>query len=793
MNVPRSWLEAFVGALPGDQEVVDLLDGLGLAVEAVHHLPAAPAGVVFADIVDVRDVDGSDHLKRVVLDDGSRQHVVVCGAPNATVGLRTALALPGTYLPAVDLAVEVRTVRGVESAGMACSPRELGLYDVGSGIASFGLDAPLGDEVRAAWPTETVFELELTPNRADAFSVLGVARDLAAKLGRQVVAPWDGTNGGFPADVAPPSPDVGADASSGRIEVDDPAAAPCVVLAWIDDVTVGPSPLWLQRRLAAVGLRPRNAVVDVTNYATFEIGQPTHAYDARVLRDGVLQVRRARDGEVVTLLDGAERILDPRDLVIATPDDADGSKAIGLAGVMGGLHDSVKDDTTVVALEVAHFDPPTVRAGAKRNAVRSDASVRFERGVDPALPPRAAAYVARLIEQVSGGTVRRPLLVEGGSTVRPAIDFRPSRVEFLMGFDVEPSTQAAYLAALGCTVTGTDDTWSVVPPTWRFDLSLEEDLIEEVARLHGYEHVGTTRPDLPFTPSGIDVTHRALRTWLAGAGLQETIGYVFTGDDDIERARAPRATVRLSNPQGIERSRLRTALYPGLLSAAALDRRDEGTATFEVGRTFAGAERERLAILLSGPWERDGWRSGTTMDVWRLKGLLERYAAAQRSEVRFVPAAGDSVPMLHPGVAARVLWNGRDVGFAGRIHPSVARSFELGDVYVAELDLPLEPRRLVVEEVPRQPFAERDLAVVAPRSVPYATLESLVRAVAGPALIECFPFDVYTGPPLDEEHRSVAIRLRWRDPERALRDAEVDVWFGAVVERLRTEGYELRG
>lgn len=180
MNVPRSWLEAFVGALPGDQEVVDLLDGLGLAVEAVHHLPAAPAGVVFADIVDVRDVDGSDHLKRVVLDDGSRQHVVVCGAPNATVGLRTALALPGTYLPAVDLAVEVRTVRGVESAGMACSPRELGLYDVGSGIASFGLDAPLGDEVRAAWPTETVFELELTPNRADAFSVLGVARDLAA-------------------------------------------------------------------------------------------------------------------------------------------------------------------------------------------------------------------------------------------------------------------------------------------------------------------------------------------------------------------------------------------------------------------------------------------------------------------------------------------------------------------------------------------------------------------------------------------------------------------------------------
>jgi phenylalanyl-tRNA synthetase beta chain len=364
-----------------------------------------------------------------------------------------------------------------------------------------------------------------------------------------------------------------------------------------------------------------------------------------------------------------------------------------------------------------------------------------------------------------------------------------------MGFDVAATVQRGYLTALGCRIEGSDDdeAWTVHPPSWRFDLSLEEDLIEEVARLHGYEHVGTTRPDLAFTPSGVDATHRGLRTWLADAGLQETIGYVFTGDDEIARSRAPKATVRLSNPQGIERARLRTALYPGLLAAAATNRGEGGVAFFEVGRTFEGEERERLAIVLAGAWDVDGWRQGTTVDLWRLKGVVERYAAVQNSVVQFVPADPATVPMLHSGVAARVTWNGRDVGFAGRVHPEVERAFEVDGAFVLEVDLPLEPRRLAVQEIPRQPFAERDVAVVASSDVPYAHLERLVRGAAGDALVECFPFDVYAGPPLEDGTRSVALRLRWRHPERALRDSEVDVWFARVVDELRARGYELRG
>jgi phenylalanyl-tRNA synthetase beta chain len=447
-----------------------------------------------------------------------------------------------------------------------------------------------------------------------------------------------------------------------------------------------------------------------------------------------------------------------------------------------------------VALEVAHFDPVRVRKTAKRHGLHTDAHLRFERGVDPALPPRAAAHCARLIAEVAGGTVHPATSRAGGARPRPEVAFRPSRVAFLMAFDVPAQRQRRYLEALGCGVREEgDDAWRVRPPSWRFDLSIEEDLIEEVARLHGYEHVGATRPDLPFVPPRTDPTHRELRGELAAAGLQETIAYVFTGEAELARARAPEPRVRLANPQGVERACLRTALHPGLLAAAASNRAEPGLALFEIGRAFLDEEEERLGVLLSGAWERGVWREGSRVDLWRLKGLLEGLATRRRSELALRPALADEAPMLHPGVAAVVRWNEREIGVAGRLHPEVAAGYELPETYLAEVSLPLEARRLAVGEVPRQPYAERDLAIVAPHDLPYARLRTLVTRAAGERLVDAFPFDVYEGAPLTEDQRSVAIRLRWRHPARALRDEEVDAWLDEVIEAVRAAGYDIRG
>jgi phenylalanyl-tRNA synthetase beta chain len=781
VRVPHSWLGAFLGdALPSLERTVELLDGLGLAVETVHRLPGAPAGVVVADILEVEPIAGSEHLVRAVAGDGGREVQVVCGAPNARVGVRSALALPGAELPGAGFTVSEREVMGVASRGVLASPKELGLFDYGGGLITFGDDVRPGAAVDELWPSESVIELELTPNRGDAFSILGVARDLAAKLGVALRVPGDGAEAGDPA------------ADDGlALEIADAAACPRFTLRLIEDVRVGPSPVWLQRRLAALGLRPRNNVVDVTNYVTFELGQPSHAYDRRVLQGGVLQVRRARPGETVVLLDEARYTLDADDLVIATPSGDGDSRAVGLAGVMGGLHDSVAPDTRDVALEVAHFDPLVVRRAAKRHRLSTDAHYRFERGVDPNLPARASARAVALIAELSGGRAHPGITLTGNDIERAPIAFRPSRVAYLTTLQVPVEEQRATLRALGCDIHDEDaSVWSVRPPSWRFDLTIEEDLIEEVARVHGYEHIGVSVPAMHFVPPIQDPTHRRLKETLADMGLQETLHYVFTGPDELARAAAPEASVTLSNPQGVERSVLRSALYPGLLATAALNRNAPSLALFEVGHVFlADGEEERLALLWRGPWARGVWRRDQPLDFHLAKGVLEGLAGRMGADLRCEPG---HAPFLHPGVSARVLWQDREVGVLGRLHPEVASRFELDEVYLAELRLPLGGRRIQFRDVARQPYAERDLALVAPTGVDYAELAALVRSAAGTELESIEPFDVFEGEQVAEGHRSVALRLRFRRADRALTDEEVDGHMGNVMSTVRDAGYDIR-
>ena len=758
-------------------ELVNLLDGLGLSVERVFQTPPAPEGVVVAEVVSVAPVEGSDHLLAAVVETGAGRVQVVTGAPNTEAGMRTALARPGSTLPAVDLTVTTRELAGVRSEGVLCSPRELGIYDYGGGLIAFGDDAPVGSPLVELWPAETVIELELTPNRADAFSMLGVARDVAAKLGLAFVHPAAGLSPGDP------TQDDGL-----TIKVDDPGGCPRMVLKRIDGLSVGPSPVWLQRRLAALGLRPRNNVVDATNYVTFELGGPSHVYDLDDLQDGALVVRRARAGETLTALNEASLTFTDTDLLIATPTES-GTQAIGVAGVIGGLHHSVKAQTRSVALEVAYFDPVSVRKTAKRLGLATDAHTRFERGVDPNLPPLAAARTAALIAELGGGTLHPGVSMVGGDAPAKTIPFRPSRVAFLTTLEVPAELQTRYLEALGCAVEArADDDWCVTAPSWRFDLAIEVDLVEEVARLYGFEHIGISVPQLEFVPEGVDTTHRGLRNLLVGLGLQETLTYTFSSDEELARSGAPAASVRLAHPPSRERSVLRTALYPGLLGAARTNR-GERLALFEVGRTFEGDETERLALLLRGAWVEAGWLGAQEVDFYIVKGTLEKLAATLGARLRLEPQPH---PSLHPGVSAAVFWDDKRVGFCGLLHPAIAAAFELGDTYLAELELPLQGHAVSFQEFSRQPFAERDLAVIAPKDVPYTQLEGVVRGAAGDRLARVAPFDIYEGSPVPVGKRSVALRLRFRDDARALCDDEVDAFMEDVITALSRNGYTIR-
>lgn len=781
MRVPLGWLQEFFDEpLPALPELVETLNGLGLSVETVHDVDAAPADVVVAEVVSVTPVEGADALSEAVVtfpgtDRRTVTVSVACAAPNVAPGVISALALPGSRLPGVPEPIAERTIRGVHSHGMLASPKELGLYDTTSGIITFGPDATPGTRLADLWPAESVIELELTPNRGDAFSLLGVARDLAAKLGVTVRHPAHGL------DTGNPEVDDGL-----KLDIRDTAGSPRFTLRLIQGVTIRPSPVWLQRRLAHLALRPRNNVVDITNYVTFELGQPSHAYDLRALDGGTLVVRRAEQGEELALLNEDVLELTSDDLVIATT-----GKAIGLAGVMGGRDDSVVSDTTDVALEVALFDPVTVRRSGHRHKLVTDARTRFERGVDPNLQLLASARAAHLIATLAGGAVHPGVSQVGDDITRPAVAFRPERVEALMGFPVTEAAQCAYLEGLGCSVDmgGGSGAWSVTPPPWRYDIGIEEDVVEEVGRLHGYEHIGLGVPAMLFVPPLTDPTHRVLRQRLAALGLQEIISYVYTGEAELAAAKVPPARVTLASPQGIDKSVLRTSLLPGLLAAASLNRAAPSLALFEVGHVFLEEETERLGMLFSGPRMASGWGETVTTDFYTVKGVLESLAGLAGVTVATVPAPHEH---LHPGVSATVVWDGADVGSIGRLHPATEAHHELPATFVIDLALPLAQRSVSFTEYPRQPYAERDLAVIAPTGVTYSSIRDLCAAAAGPRLETLEPFDVYTGSQLGEGRRSLALRFRFRSPQRAMTDEEVDAAMGNVIRAVRDAGYDVR-
>lgn len=801
MRVPLSWLSDHVDVSLTPEALAELLTLGGLEVDAVLRPTAGVRGVIVAEVRDVARVPGSDKLSLVTASDGTRDWEIVCGAANFAVGDRVPAALPGARLPGPDAAhpleIGARRLMGVTSNGMLASARELGIGDDHRGIWVLGGDAPLGADL-AEWLDldDAVLDIAVTPDRGYALSIIGVARDVAALTGAALHTP----------DVTP----LRLEAGEVRVEIAEPSTCPRFTATEVTGVRVAPSPAWLQRRLAAAGVRPRSGVVDVTNHTLLETGHPVHAYDRGRLAGPLLEVRRARAGERLTTIDGADRVLDPDDLVIA---DARG--VVGLAGVMGGQGTEVGDRTTDVVVEVASFDAASVLRTARRHGMFTEASTRFEKTVPDATAGEAADRCVALLVSVAGGTAVARRDLAPAPRPRQVIALRPARLRALLGIAVSDEEQAELLGRVGCEVAADDGDLAVLPPPYRPDLVQEADLAEEVARLYGYEAVPETLPAPPAaggrTPEGAAL--RRVREALAGAGWSEVLTFPFTAEAELaalgfdagDRRLRP---VALRNPLSKEESVLRTTLYPGLFRALLhnVNRQQGDLALFEAGHVFLPptadepgadggpegvllpAEPLLLGVVACGSMTPPRWDERA-----RLADLADLLGAADivrgvLGRTALTASATQERP-YHPGRAARLSLGGLDVGVVGELHPRVVAAFDLPPRTLAG-ELRLD--RLVAGGVAPAPAVapsplpslNLDVAVVVDDTVTAAQVEAAVRAGAGGRLTEVTLFDQYRGAQLGEGRRSLAYRLRLDDPDTQLSDADAHAVIESVAEAV---------
>ena len=791
MKFSENWLRQHVRTDATRDELAATLTAIGLEVEEVTPLGEALDGIVVARIVSCAPHPEADRLQVCEVDAGGGAPLqIVCGAPNAREGLLAPLATIGARVG--DLVIKAAKLRGVASNGMLCSAKELGLDTDASGLLELPADAVPGTPLaKALGLPDASVELKLTPNRADCFSIRGIAHDVAAARGTQVVA-FD----------AAPMPALG-DAML-PVELNAGADAPRYVGRVIEGVdATRPTPAWMAERLRRSGIRPVSLAVDITQYVMLELGQPMHAFD-RDLLQGPIGVRRARDGEALKLLDGRDVALDDGFLVIT---DAD--RPVALGGVMGGHDTRVTDATRNIFLEAAHFAPAAIIGRGRRLGLHTDAGHRFERGVDPELPRQAIETATRLLVELAGGAPGPVVEAKLDEHLpRPAsIRLRRARLARVLGTRVADDAVERILRALGLGVEAADDGWQVLAPARRFDLAIEEDLVEEVARIHGYDAIPTTLPGGStrlVVPTETRVPEADVRRQLAARDYLEAIDYAFVDAGLLAQWQAGEDAVVLANPLSAELGVMRTQLLPGLVASLARNvaRQQSRVRLFELGKVFHGgaaddAPREtlRIAAAACGDAVAEQWgASARTVDFHDLKGDLESLAALSGASLEYRRA---SAPWGHPGRSADVLRDGRRIGWIGEFHPGLLHGLGMDQPVIGfELDLaPLQARPVSRSgSLSRFPSVRRDLAIVVPDPVAWADVAASVREAAGPALRDLRLFDRYVGKGVEKGFKSLAMALILQEESRTLTDRDVDAVVSAVMAALQqAHGAVIRG
>ena len=828
MRVPYSWLHEYCDPGMDPEALADRLVMTGTEVERLDTVgPPSAEGFVVGKVVKCEKHPKADRLSACMVDTGDGERPIVCGAPNVASGQTVAVALPGARMPNGEKLRKAK-LRGIPSEGMILAADELQLGDDHEGIMvldeSFAAGTPLGEVLPLG---EAVLEIEVTPNRSDCFGIHGVAREVHAITGAPLAAdPW--------AEDAPAEGE-GEASDYASVTVEVPQLCPRFTARVFTDVTIGPSPLWLQARLAAAGQRPINNVVDITNYVMLLTAQPLHAFDLDKVPDGALLVRAAGDGEKMATLDGVERSFDAETVLVC---DKNGPS--GIAGIMGGQVSEVSEQTTRVLLEVANWNGTNILRTSRVLGLRSEASARFEKQLHPELTMRAQRIASRLMVELCGAKLVPGTIDVAAEPQAPRrLLLRAERVEGLLGMFISQADQQTYLERLGFEVTPAgDDLEVVVPPDRHYDVTREVDLIEEVARVHGIdEHLPTTLPAVGGAVGGLSREQRLRRRAedaLRDLGFDQAVGWSFTDPAESERLRIPaddpRATpVMLANPLSEDQSAMRTTLLGSLLDIAARNtaRGASQLALFESTRIyldqssmglespymegnrpidplagrFAGdqpapfLEPHRFAGIAVGAMTARSWRGGgEAADFFAVKGVLEALAAQLGTSLEFAPG---EEPFLHPGRAAAVSAGGAPVGWLGEVHPLVCRTWDLDAAVAFELDAaPLLGAATLGEEhyedVTTFPAVYQDLAVVVPASIAANEVRAAVLAGGGDLLRAAEVFDLYEGEQLGADHKSLALNLEFRAPDRTLTDEEVADLREAIKAELDAIGGTLR-
>ncbi|MGZ8228876.1 MAG: phenylalanine--tRNA ligase subunit beta [Burkholderiales bacterium] len=771
MKFSETWLRTFVDPALDTQGLADALTFGGIEVEEIE--PVAPAfdRVVVGEVVSVDKHPAAERLSVCEVDVGNARISIVCGAPNVRAGMKVPTALAGARLPGLE--IKVAQVRGVESHGMLCSEKELGLSADAAGLMALPPDVPVGASVREVLDLDDqLLTTKPTPNRGDCLSILGMARELAAITGADMRAP---------AIVSAPE----SIAATPGIMLDAPQACPRYCGRLVQGVDVAaPTPRWMVARLERSGLRSIGAVVDITNYVMLELGQPLHAFDAAKLEGGI-RVRFARQGETLELLNGETVTLDPGYLIIA-----DERKAIALAGIMGGAPTAVSAATQDIFLESAYFSPEVIAGKSRLLGFGSDSSFRFERGVDFMQTRRALDRATQLVVEICGGRAGAVGEALAVLPARDAVKLRLDRVESVLGISMEASEAADILRSLGFAVNASGRSFEVTPPSYRFDIEIEEDLIEELARIRGYDNIPAAAPSAHVTMLTAPESERsraAIRGILVHRDYHEVVTYSFIDRDWEEDFCGNAQPVALANPIASQMSVMRSSLIPGLVNTVAFNARHRQTRVrlFEIGRCFGRegdgyAQPIRVGGAAYGEALPDQWGSADrTVDFYDVRADVESLFAPRT--IRFEAA---SHPAFHPGRSARILDGDRPVGWIGELHPRWQQKYDLPlPPVLFEVDLEAVARAPIpgYREVPAVPPVRRDIAALFDENLPYEAIVDALKRHAPAIVTDIRLFDVYRGKDLEKGKKSLAFRVLLQDTRKTLTDAEVE----SAVSQLR--------